>query len=37
MENGQKNPVVVDIGLMTDVFVEIREGLDEGDVVYVKP
>jgi multidrug efflux pump subunit AcrA (membrane-fusion protein) len=37
MENGQKVPVEVEIGLNTDVYTEIRYGLEEGDEVYVKP
>jgi HlyD family secretion protein len=37
MENGAKMPVQVEVGVVTDVFTEIKYGLREGDVVYVRP
>jgi multidrug efflux pump subunit AcrA (membrane-fusion protein) len=37
MEGGNKIPVEIEVGLMTDTFVEVTYGLNEGDEVYVKP
>jgi hypothetical protein len=37
MENGQKIPVQVEAGLITDTYAEIQHGLEEGDEVYVRP
>jgi multidrug efflux pump subunit AcrA (membrane-fusion protein) len=37
LTNGTMEPVPVKIGLRNDSWVEVLEGLKEGDVVYVKP
>jgi multidrug efflux pump subunit AcrA (membrane-fusion protein) len=37
MENAGKIPVEVEVGIITDVFVEITHGLREGDELYVRP
>jgi multidrug efflux pump subunit AcrA (membrane-fusion protein) len=37
LKNGVMEPVTVKIGIRNDSWVEILEGIEEGDVVYVKP
>jgi multidrug efflux pump subunit AcrA (membrane-fusion protein) len=37
LKNGTMEPIPVKIGLRNDSWVEILEGIEEGDVIYVKP
>jgi multidrug efflux pump subunit AcrA (membrane-fusion protein) len=37
MDGGVMVPVTVEVGIVTDVYVEIKYGLEEGDEVFVKP
>jgi macrolide-specific efflux system membrane fusion protein len=37
IENGQMTPTPVEIGIRSNVFLEIVSGLNEGDEIYVRP
>jgi multidrug efflux pump subunit AcrA (membrane-fusion protein) len=37
MVNGQKEIRTIETGLRSDVFVEVKSGLSEGDILFVKP
>jgi hypothetical protein len=36
MENGQKVQRFIEQGLRTQAFIEVKAGLEEGDVIFVQ-